>query len=199
MLNLENLLTLQRCPHCSVDSPNLIESTRFKTNSFDRVNPRTWAIYACRRCGGVITAWAYEGSNEVKEYFPETIELDGSIPAKARTFLRQSIDSLHAPSGAIMLAASSIDAMLKEKGYKEGNLFSRINQAAKEHLITNGMAEWAHEIRLDANDERHADDDAELPDIADAQRTVDFAISLAHFLFVMPSRVDRGLKDAKAK
>ncbi len=52
-----------------------------------------------------------------------------------------------------MLAASSIDAMLKEKGYKVGGLYDRIKQAAKDHLITDEMAAWAHDVRLDANDQ----------------------------------------------
>lgn len=96
-----------------------------------------------------------------------------------------------------MLAASSVDAMLKDKGYKDGSLYSRINKASEDHLITKEMADWAHEVRLGANDERHADDEATLPTDKDAQRTVDFTIALAQFLFVMPSRVERGIVDAK--
>ena len=68
-----------------------------------------------------------------------------------------------APAGAVMLAASSVDAMLKEKGYNEGSLYARIGQARDDHLITADMAEWAHEVRLDANDQRHADEAAALP------------------------------------
>ena len=56
-----------------------------------------------------------------------------------------------------MLSASSIDAMLKSKGYKKGNLYKRIEKAAEDHLITSEMAKWAHQVRLGANDERHAD------------------------------------------
>jgi len=91
-----------------------------------------------------------------------------------------------------MLAASSVDAMLKEKGLKQGKLYGRINEAAKQHLITEEMATWAHEVRLDANDERHADEEAELPSTDDAERVIEFALALAQFLFVLPSRVERG-------
>ncbi len=59
------------------------------------------------------------------------------------------------------------------------------------------MAEWAHEVRLDANDQRHADDEADLPDENDAQKTIDFTMALAQFLFVMPSRVQSGIEKAK--
>ncbi len=93
-----------------------------------------------------------------------------------------------------MLAASSIDAMLKEKGYKDGSLYDRIKQAAKDHLITEEMAVWAHDVRLDANDQRHADDQASLPDEEDASKCIEFAQALAEFLFALPARVERGRK-----
>ena len=95
-----------------------------------------------------------------------------------------------------MLAASSVDSMLKIKGYKENSLYSRIEQAAKDHLITVDMAKWAHDVRLDANDQRHADDNASLPSVEDAKRCVDFAQALAQFIFVLPARVQRGIAEA---
>jgi hypothetical protein len=51
---------------------------------------------------------------------------------------------------------------------------------------------WAHEIRLDANDQRHADEAQPLPDEAQAKKCLDFALALAEFLFVLPSKVQRG-------
>ena len=85
------------------------------------------------------------------------------VPERAKNYLRQAVDSLHAPSGAVMLAASAVDAMLKNKGYKDGSLYARIDDAAAKHLITPDMAAWAHDVRLDANDERHADESSTLP------------------------------------
>ena len=96
-----------------------------------------------------------------------------------------------------MLAASAVDAMLKAKGLKEGSLYSRIDTAAKDHLITSEMARWAHEVRLDANDQRHADEAMPLPQQADAKRAVDFALALAQLMFVIPARVQRGIEDAQ--
>lgn len=196
MVKLLTHLTLKRCPHCRVDNPNVIEVFRTETRDFNDDNVRFWKIYKCARCGGLVTAAAISATSEVSELYPAQIEVDDSIPDKAKAFLRQAIDSLHAPSGAIMLAASAIDAMLKVKNYKEGKLYTRINEAKNDHLITEGMSKWAHEVRLDANDERHADDDAELPNTDDAKKTVDFALALAEFLFILPSKVERGIKDA---
>lgn len=106
----------------------------------------------------------------------------------------QALASLQAPAGAVMLAASSVDAMLKEKGLKEGSLNTRIDAAAQQHLITPEMGAWAHDIRLDANDQRHADEASVLPSEADAVKAIDFANALAQFLFVLPARVERGRK-----
>ena len=91
-----------------------------------------------------------------------------------------------------MLAASSVDAMFKALGYKDGSLYTRIDLAAKSHLITQEMSAWAHEIRLDANDQRHSDEEAPLPSENDAKRAIDFATALAQFLFVLPASVTRG-------
>src|SRR5258708_18040681 len=96
-----------------------------------------------------------------------------------------------------MLPASAINAMLKAKSYKDGTLFSRIDQAAKDHLITQEMAKWAHNVRLDANEPRHADEGAPLPTPQDGRRSIDFALALAEFMFVLPSKVSRGVKETE--
>ena len=84
--------------------------------------------------------------------------------------------------------------MLKEKGYKEGTLNTRINEAANDHLTTEDMAAWAHDIRLDANAQRHADESQSVAEASDAEKVIEFATALAQFLFVLPTRVERGLK-----
>jgi Domain of unknown function (DUF4145) len=132
----------------------------------------------------------------IYDLYPARPSLDQSIPDRARTFLHQATESLHTPSGCIMLTASAVDAMLKNQGYTKGTLNTRIDEAAKAHLITDEMAAWAHDIRLDANNEHHADEDAPLPDEADARKCLDFALALAQFLFVLPAQVERGRKNA---
>ncbi|MGI4971706.1 MAG: DUF4145 domain-containing protein [Janthinobacterium lividum] len=129
---------------------------------------------------------------EITEVYPRPIQVDSSLPNIAKEYLTQAINSIHAPAGSVMLCASSIDAMLKDKGYTTGSLYVRINKAAEDHLITAGMKEWAHEIRLDANDQRHADQEAALPTTADAQRSIDFAQALGQFLYALPARVAQG-------
>lgn len=190
-------LDLTRCPHCNVDSPTLEQKANAETIDFENRYKRRWAFYACKRCGGIVTASAREWDQPIEEIFPSGSVVDATIPERAHAFLSQAINSRSAPSGAVMLAASAVDAMLKAKNLKTGSLYSRIDQAKEGHLITAEMAQWAHDVRLDANDQRHADEEAPLPSEQDAKRAIDFALALAQFMFVLPARVQRGLADTK--
>ena len=203
-------LELARCPHCRIDNPNLSSATfligsqgavGFATTDQQGQNKRLWKFYSCSRCGGaVLAAGRVYGTSvdEVSEIYPAPIQVDEALPPTAKEYLTQAINSLHAPAGSVMLCASAVDAMLKAKSYTSGSLYTRINKAADDHLITEGMKEWAHEVRLDANDQRHADEAAALPTTADAQRSIEFAQALGQFLFVLPTQVARGRAAAQA-
>ena len=196
MAVLSEHLELSRCPHCNVALPTLQKVAQFETRTHSGDLLRRWRCYACKNCGGAITAWSDNYNSQVQQYFPRPTTVNEIIPEKPKELIQQAIESIHAPAGAVMLAASAVDAMLKIKEYKEGSLYTRIEQAATDNLITSEMAQWAHDVRLDANDQRHADERASLPESADAQRCVDFTIALAEFLFVLPSRVKRGIEEA---
>lgn len=157
---------------------------------------RYWRVYVCGRCAGVVTATALGWDHDVKTIYPSSIDVSEDIPDRARAYLDQAINSLSSPAGAVMLAASCVDAMLKAKGLSSGSLYARIDQAASQHLITADMATWAHDVRLDANDQRHADEEVPLPTQDQAQKCVEFAMALGQFLFVLPARVQRGIANA---
>jgi hypothetical protein len=169
----------------------------FPTSDHSGGNVRYWSAYVCSTCGGVVVASAHAQGYDVQQIFPQPDSVDEAIPEAARSYLTQALQSLHAPAGAVMLAASAVDAMLKAKSYKTGNLYGRIEKAAADHLITQEMATWAHQVRLDANDQRHADEAVTLPNMNDAKRCIAFAKALGEFMFVLPSRVQRGLAESK--
>lgn len=77
-----------------------------QTNDFIGKNPRFWRMYACGRCGGVITASAQAWDAEVRDIYPAGTDVNTSIPDRARSYLDQAINSLSSPAGAVMLAAS---------------------------------------------------------------------------------------------
>jgi len=188
-----NELPLERCPHCSVAKPRIARIGYLDTTASERRNTRYWHWYGCASCGGVLLTVATPSSPSViTKMWSDGDLLSDSIPERARAFLKQAMECLHAPSGAQVLAASDVDSMLKAKGYKDGSLYSRIKEAEAAYLITPEMAEWAHEVRLDANDQRHADEDAPLPTRDEAEKTIEFAKALAEFLFVLPAMVSRG-------
>ena len=191
---LQANLILDRCPHCSVANPNLARLHNLQTNDHANKNTRMWAFYKCGRCGGIVTASAPDQNLEVLEIFPDSRKVSNDIPDRARSYLEQAIASIHAPSGAVMLCASAVDAMLKHKDYSTGSLYHRLEKAVVDNLITSEMAKWAHDVRLDANDERHADEAAIMRTKDDANRTIDFVTAFAEYLFVLPAKIKRGMK-----
>jgi hypothetical protein len=192
-------LPLERCPHCNVARPALNRQWGNQSQDYAGQNIRHWTVYACASCGGMVLAYTPQNQNaDIAQLWPTPQTVSDAVPARARDFLTQAIASIHAPAGAVMLTASAVDAMLKDKGYADGHLNPRIDAAAKDHLITNEMAAWAHEIRLDANDQRHADQGAALPSAADATKAIEFAQALAQFLYVLPARVERGRRPPAA-
>ena len=55
---------------------------------------------------------------EVEKTYPSRKMVSEHLPTQAKRFLEQAIRSLHAPDGSVMLTASAVDAMLKDKGYE---------------------------------------------------------------------------------
>lgn len=194
MITLSQNLSLNRCPHCSVAKPNLFAVFWHETTNHHGVNRRSWGVYQCGNCGGLVSASAQSRQSKVIDYYPSDKQIDDDLPDKPRALLTQAQESLHAPAGSVMLAASAVDAMLKIMNLKDGSLYARIEEAVKKNILTADMAKWAHEVRLDANDQRHADEGAELPNQNDAARVLDFALALAEILFVLPNRVTRGIE-----
>ena len=198
-MELSQKLEIDRCPHCQVARPDTRLLGQHQTTNHSGAMQRKWAVYCCSSCGGLTTAWSLAFGAPVVDYFPKNTTVDEAVPERPRTYLQQAIESLHAPAGAVMLAASAIDAMLKLKSYEEGTLYERIEAAAKDHLITVEMARWAHAVRLDANGQRHADQAATLPTQDEAKITIDFVRAFAQFLFVLPAQIDNGLQQAEPK
>lgn len=202
----------RNCPHCGVSKPYMGKCHEFRTVDGNSSGALCygWKIFVCNACAyPVIKGYFLEyGAKEIPKESMNKAELlllpkpktaHEDIPLKARSFLQQAMESLHAPSGAIMLCASCVDEMLKQNGYTDDTLHSRIGKANDDHLLTDQMKEWADDIKFDANDERHADENAKLPTIDDAKKSLDFATALAEYLFVLPSRVKRKRKPKETK
>ena len=192
---------LERCAQCGVSNP-LVTTVSQPCKHYKDAFDHTWFYFTCvcSKCKRHILFYGWsslKNSNQIpkslkiQDSFPSNDRAAGEIAERPRRFLQQALESKHAPDGALMLAASSIDAMLKDKGYKQGTLYARIEKAAHDGLLTSQMRDWAHEIRLSANEPRHADDDFEGATQVEAEQAIQFARALAEYLYVLPAKVQK--------
>lgn len=184
-------LYLANCPHCGVTDPTLNSGGNGFINTQARRGnvSRVWMPYPCSSCGLIVIAYANEANGAIVDYFPKGKTVNLAVPEKPARFLRDAIKTMETPSASILMSAACVDATLKERGYVDGNLHPRIKKAYEDNLITDEMKAWAMDIKEFANDQRHADIDAEEPTLDDAKRCVEFAEMLAEILFVLPSRI----------
>jgi hypothetical protein len=191
------LFGLGRCPHCTVATPNMNKVWSDKVREVDRP---IWAAYRCSTCTGVVLTLGHLGYDrfEVSRLFPDAKTAHEDIPEPGRTFLQQAYDTLHAPDASAVMAGSAVDAMLKHHGFAEGSLYKRIDEALGANILTQSMADWAHEVRLGSNRPRHADKDKPHVSEEEAKQSVEFAEALGNFLFVLTARIKRGIDAAKA-
>ncbi len=197
------IIGMARCPQCGTANPTLQREWRS-----DCIIPRgemtygiNWGVYKCTTCRKFVLTQSIRGNGhtiDVERTYPPTTTVEAAMPERAAKYLIQAIESSHAPDGAVMLAGSSVDAMLKAKGLTEGSLYSRIDQAVKDHLLTVEMGDWAHEVRLGSNRPRHADDDDPHVTPAEAAQSIEFVKTLGHILFVLPERIKNGREKSKS-
>ena len=200
--SIQTLNSVERCPHCGTGSPFLGRSWQGITVGSKYGHRRLWGAFVCTSCGGLVTAYSNNDIesnllNYPEEVFPKPKNADEDLPPVARSFLQQAMDTIHAPDAAAVMAGSAVDAMLKEKGLRKGSLYERIDSALDQNILTQGMADWAHEVRLGSNRPRHADEENPHVTTEQAQQSVDFAEALGNFLFVLTAKIERGIQAAQ--
>ena len=199
----QQLSYLPHCPHCGIAGPQvLLVANPDPVGALDRKTPMTrWAAYRCTSCAGWILAKGEPGvrvaNPNIVEVIPGFRKAHEDLPEQARNYLQQAMQTLLAPDASAVMSGSAVDSMLKALGYEKGSVYERIDIAFKDHKITDGMAEWAHSVRLGANRPRHADKDSPHVSPEEAQRSLEFAEALGNFLFVLTARIERGIRAAK--
>lgn len=198
----QRVLPLDRCPHCSVASPLMVQMWLGQGQTSRSVYTRQWAVFMCTNCGGAVLAASDIGINlsmhDPYAVYPSPPTAHKDLPEVARTYLDQAYRTLDAPDAAAVMAGSAVDAMLKALGYETGSVYARIDKALQDNKLTDGMAQWAHAVRLEANRPRHADAANPHVSAAEARQAVDFAEALGNFLFVLTARIKRGIQEAEA-
>ena len=200
-------LDLDRCPWCNAATPTL----ELKQKINESKTLLTTCLYQCSRCFKHVMAnhifdkvsgGFHPSPTPYNTVYPNShSRYSDAIPKRAREFLEQARDTIHAPDASIMVCASALDIMLQSIGRlkDEGNLSARIGKAAEKHQITQDMAKWAHQIRLLANESRHPDENDVSATIEEAKQSLEFLGALAQLLFVLPARVQKGIENANAK
>jgi len=194
----KQLLGVDNCPHCMTANPTLMSVWSSGNKPTARANKgpdNLWGVYLCTTCGSVVSARAFHGRDrgghpfKVNAMYPMIWQASSVLPDMVRRYLEQAHKTLASFDASVVMSAASIDAMLKVHGFEKGSLYSRIDEAVKNGVLTITMAEWAHRVRLDSNNPRHADKDSPQMNEVDAQRAFGFANALAEFLFVLPSQM----------
>lgn len=204
-MTVETLQNVARCPRCNVSFPSFRILGKFNQVSLEKQGQSGWhyysGLYKCTTCDRCVVAESVDTSSGtssqilVEHLLPLPDSIDPLIDGKSFQFLSDALASLNAPTASIMASCSAIDAMLKDRGIgrrnddgKERSLHGRLKDAVSEGVLTQEMADWGHRIRLDANDQRHADEEAELPTSKKASEILDLAKGLAEVLFVLPAK-----------
>ncbi|MCB9983289.1 MAG: DUF4145 domain-containing protein [Rhodospirillales bacterium] len=205
-----DLKGLERCPQCNVAKPHLskVWGHNVCVKGTDNIS---WGAFLCSSCNNLVFAKSARVHRDrsiinlnagdkllVENVYPRRKQITSDLPDSAKTYLKQALDSLHAPDGAVMLCASAVDSMLKDKGYEDGWLNDRITKAAEDGLFTKDMAEWAHMVRLEANNPRHADKKRPHMSTNDAEQALTFANALGMVLYELPAKIALG-KESAAK
>lgn len=208
MIKFGNPLTgVERCPQCNIAKP-LLEQRWATAVRRTHGGGIYWAAYECSSCNKITMAEGHQApltdygdlkwgtiGEVILRLYPSPKQVDSNLPEDAQRYLKQAMETSFAPDASIIMAASSVDAMLKARGYTKGSLNARIDKAVSDHVLTDGMGKWAHRIRLDANAVRHADEEVKPPTEEDAKQVVEFASALGDFLYVFTARVEEGLKE----
>ena len=203
----EEFLDLPRCPWCHTATPTLRRIWHYPPQP---INPGAdiWENFQCSRCQNIIlTKLEYEECFDenkwrITQILPSSSQqLDESIPEQARDFLGEAQDAIGSPHASILVCSCALDVMLREKGIKksEGDLYTRIEMAAQQNLITQNMAKWAHQVRLVANESRHPDEDVSPAIQEEARQSLEFTLALAEILYALPARVTKGLEESAEK
>ncbi|MDE0705487.1 MAG: DUF4145 domain-containing protein, partial [Rhodospirillaceae bacterium] len=159
------------CPHCGTKSVafSIVQEIRFDSTSWD-------TLMTCGNCGRGVLA-TFQGSGEkptqwVKRGdFRNYIELKLSppkldtgapmhTPENVAKFYAQGVDNLPGNwDAAGSMFRKTLETALKNKFPKiDGDLYHRIEGAAKDGGLTQDLAEWAHQIRLDGRSAVHEEE-----------------------------------------
>jgi hypothetical protein len=194
------------CPHCSAENSTFLFQHVYQVKKGDRPSI-FWMLFQCPRCSAGVVVKASMKKQQIPfdaykgdirdlfhsvEHFPRRpfVDAPSGLPTDvqrlylraAQCFQRDDMDS------ASMMFRKTLEVALKEKfGDFPGNLYQHIQHLAQAHLLTDDLAQWAHEIRIDGNRGAH---EAQEPDWEDTRQLKEFLHVFLLYTFSLPALVE---------
>ncbi len=190
------------CPFCGEKGNFSLEyrAEKKKANSSKRLS---FDLYRCNVCVGFVQVlWSAgefaHGMNRLYNYRVLPWPLSGkpepstNWPDGMTRFWIQAHNSLSNENwdAANLMARSALQFVVREKGASNGNLKEQIDDLGTKGVLHPLMQEWAHEVRLLANDSAHPDASVPLPVTPqDARDIINFLDFLMHYLYDLPHQI----------
>ena len=198
------------CAHCRTRSVGFVihDGVAWGKHSFD--------LFAeCPRCKrGVIATFSFPDSYGSRDKLLLRALRSGCIPDSIVPRWSQPSAPLHTPQNvahyfiqgkenvarnwdaAGMMFRETLEAALKELfPALSGKLNFKIKEAAAQQLLTPGLAEWAHHIRLEGNKAAH---DAPYTE-QEAEALAAFTEMVLVYLFTLPGMVEKKRAESQTK
>lgn len=101
--------------------------------------------------------------------------------------------SINANRAAVLLARTTVEAIAKDKGISNGNLYTKIETMAQKNIITDQLKDEAHEIRFLGNDMAHGDLGTPVVE-SDASDILGFLDTLLDYVYQQPLAIQKRRK-----
>ena len=190
------------CPYCSAENTTFLFQAEYHAEK-EKVR---WMFFKCPRCHSGVVAQGFPDKPgfpehvdgdvhsffESVEHFPKRppIEAPNGLSPDVQRLYLQAAECLRKKSldGASMLIRKTLEIALREKfGDLPGTLSQRIRQLRDKHLLTDELAAWADEIRIDGNEGAH---EAAEPELENTRQMKEFLHVFLLYAFTLPAMIE---------
>lgn len=188
------------CAFCN-ESGNFAEvfhAEKKKPNSSKKINFDTFECGSCK--GYVQVTWSaqeFGGSKRLHDYrvLPWPLgkpKAPENWPKNVGRFWEQAHDSARNENidAAFVMARSALQAALRHMNAKGEKLYKEIEVLSTSGILPKIIADWAHEIRLIANESAHPEDGTP-PKKNDVKEVLDFLDFMFVYLFDLPNDIQK--------
>ena len=183
------------CPFCTERGNFTIahHAEKKKPNGRKILNFDTLECGSCRSY--VLCLWSASDSHHDYKVLPWPLRVDKHPehwPEVVGRFWIQSRRNLHGENwdAATVMARSSMQAALRDRGATGANLKQEIDSLAKQGLLPPLMTDWANALRELGNDSAHPSPLQAPTSARDAQDIVQFLDFLLEYLYDLPRRIE---------